>query len=165
MRNLGEIAQLEQGKRTMQPTRLDLSSFIADTAQLMRSIADLKEVTINLNVERTLVTADREALRTILRNILSNAIKFAPKGGVVEVGTKAPDSFYVHNDGEYIPQEQIDEIMHAKSRVTSHIGTNGESGTGIGLLLCRELVALNRGTMQIISAPHEGVTMVIKLKN
>lgn len=163
MRNLSEIAQLEQGKRTMQPTRLDLSSLIADTVQFMRSTADLKEVTINLNVERTLVTADREALRTILRNILSNAIKFAPKGGVVEVGTKEPNSFYVHNDGEYIPQEQIDEIMHAKSRVTSHIGTNGESGTGIGLLLCRELVALNHGTMQILSAPHEGVTMVIEL--
>ena len=163
MRNLSEIAQLEQGKRTMQPTRLDLSSLIADTVQFMRSTADLKEVTINLNVERTLVTADREALRTILRNILSNAIKFAPKGGVVEVGTKEPNRFYVHNDGEYIPQEQIDEIMHAKSRVTSHIGTNGESGTGIGLLLCRELVALNHGTMQILSAPHEGVTMVIEL--
>lgn len=163
MRNLSEIAQLEQGKRTMQPTRLDLSSLIADTVQFMRSTADLKEVTINLNVERTLVTADREALRTILRNILSNAIKFAPKGGVVEVGTKEPNSFYVHNDGEYIPQEQIDEIMHAKSRVTSHIGTNGESGTGIGLLLCRELVALNHGTMQILSAPYEGVTMVIEL--
>ena len=163
LRNLGEIAQLEQGKRTMQPIRLDLSSLITDTAQLMHSTADLKEVTISLKVERTLVTADREALRTILRNILSNAIKFAPKGGVVEVGTKAPNSFYVHNDGEYIPQEQIDEIMHAKTRVTSHIGTNGESGTGIGLLLCRELVALNRGTMQILSAPHEGVTTVINL--
>ena len=163
MRNLSEIAQLEQGKRTMQPTRLDLSSLIADTVQFVRSTADLKEVTINLNVERTLVTADREALRTILRNILSNGIKFSPKGGVVEVGTKEPNSFYVHNDGEYIPQEQIDEIMHAKSRVTSHIGTNGESGTGIGLLLCRELVALNHGTMQILSAPHEGVTMVIEL--
>ena len=106
-----------------------------------------------------------EALRTILRNILSNAIKFAPKGGVVEVGTKAPSSFYVHNDGEYLPPEQINEIIHAKSRVTSHIGTNGESGTGIGLLLCRELVALNHGTMQIISAPHEGVTMVIEMKS
>ena len=163
LRNLGEIAQLEQGKRTMQPIRLDLSSLITDTAQLMHSTADLKEVTISLKVERTLVTADREALRTILRNILSNAIKFAPKGGVVEVGTKTPNSFYVHNDGEYIPQEQIDEIMHAKTRVTSHIGTNGESGTGIGLLLCRELVALNRGTMQILSAPHEGVTTVINL--
>ncbi len=163
MRNLSEIAQLEQGKRTMQPTRLDLRRLIAGTVQFMRSTADLKEVTINLNVERTFVTADREALRTILRNILSNAIKFAPKGGVVEVGTKEPNSFYVHNDGEYIPQEQIDEIKHAKSRVTSHIGTNGESGTGIGLLLCRELVALNHGTMQILSAPHEGVTMVIEL--
>ena len=163
LRNLGEIAQLEQGKRTMQPIRLDLSSLIADTVQLMRSTADLKNVTISLKVERTLVTADREALRTILRNILSNAIKFAPKGGTVEVGTKAPNSFYVHNDGEHIPQEQIDEIMHTKARVTSHIGTNGESGTGIGLLLCRELVALNHGTMQILSAPHEGVTMVIEL--
>ena len=164
LRNLGEIAQLEQGKRTMQPTRLDLSSLIADTAQLMRSTADLKNVTISLKVERTLVTADREALRTILRNILSNAIKFSPKGGVVEVGTKAPSSFYVHNDGDHIPQEQIDEIMHAKARVTSHVGTNGESGTGIGLLLCRELIALNRGTLQILSAPHEGVTMVIKME-
>jgi len=163
MRNLSEIAQLEQGKRTMQPTRLDLSSLIADTVQFVRSTADLKEVTINLNVERTLVTADREALRTILRNILSNGIKFSPKGGVVEVGTKEPNSFYVHNDGEYIPLEQIDEIMHAKARVTSHVGTNGESGTGIGLLLCRELVALNHGTMQILSAPNEGVTMVIEL--
>jgi len=165
LRNLGEIAQLEQGKRTMQPTRLDLSSLIADTVALMRSTADLKDVTINLKVERTLVTTDREAIRTILRNILSNAIKFSPKGGVVEVGMKAPDSFYVHNDGEHIPQEQIDEIMHAKVRVTSHVGTNGESGTGLGLLLCRELVALNRGTLEILSAPHEGVTMVIRMKN
>lgn len=163
LRNLGEMAQMEQGKRTMQPTRLDLSALIADVIVLMRSTADLKDVTISLKSERMLVTADREALRTILRNILSNAIKFSPKGGVVEVGTKAPSSFYVHNDGEYLPQEQIDEIMHAKSRIISHVGTNGESGTGVGLLLCRELVALNHGTMQILSAPNEGVTMVIRL--
>ena len=163
LRNLGEMAQMEQGKRTMQPTRLDLSALIADVIVLMRSTADLKDVTISLKSERMLVTADREALRTILRNILSNAIKFSPKGGVVEVGTKAPSSFYVHNDGEYLPKEQIDEIMHAKSRIISHVGTNGESGTGVGLLLCRELVALNHGTMQILSAPNEGVTMVIRL--
>ena len=163
LRNLGEMAQMEQGKRTMQPTRLDLSALIADVIVLMRSTADLKDVTISLKSERMLVTADREALRTILRNILSNAIKFSPKGGVVEVGTKAPSSFYVHNDGEYLPKEQIDEIMHAKSRIISHVGTNGESGTGVGLLLCRELVALNHGTMQILSAPNEGVTMVINV--
>ena len=163
LRNLGEIAQLEQGKRTMQPTRLNLSALITDIARIMRSTAELKDVTISLKVERTFVTADREALRTILRNILSNAIKFTPKGGEVEVGTKVPSSFYVHNDGEHIPQEQIDEIMHAKTRVTSHIGTNGESGTGVGLLLCRELIALNRGTMQILSAPNEGVTVEVEL--
>ena len=163
LRNLGEMAQMEQGKRTMQPTRLDLCALITDVIVLMRSTADLKGVTISLKAKRMLVTADREALRTILRNILSNAIKFSPQGGVVEVGTNAPNSFYVHNDGDYLPQEQIDEIMHAKARVTSHVGTNGESGTGVGLLLCRELVALNHGTMQILSAPNEGVTMVINV--
>ena len=163
LRNLGEIAQLEQGKRTMQPTRLDLASLITDTVNLIRSTADLKDVTISVKAERTLVMADREAIRTVLRNILSNAIKFAPKSGVVEVGTTSPNAFYVHNDGDFIPQEQIDEIMHAKTRVVSHTGTNGESGTGIGLLLCRELVALNKGKMDILSAPNEGVTTVITL--
>lgn len=163
LRNLGEIAQLEQGKRTMQPTRLDLASLITDTVNLIRSTADLKDVTISVKAERTLVMADREAIRTVLRNILSNAIKFAPKSGVVEVGTTLPNAFYVHNDGDFIPQEQIDEIMHAKTRVVSHTGTNGESGTGIGLLLCRELVALNKGKMDILSAPNEGVTTVITL--
>ena len=165
LRNLGEIAQLEQGKRTMQPTRLDLASLITDTVNLIRSTADLKDVTISVKAERTLVMADREAIRTVLRNILSNAIKFAPKSGVVEVGTTSPNAFYVHNDGDFIPQEQIDEIMHAKTRVVSHTGTNGESGTGIGLLLCRELVALNKGKMDILSAPNEGVTFVVKLLN
>lgn len=147
----------------MQPTRLDLCALITDVIVLMRSTADFKGVTISLKAKRMLVTADREALRTILRNILSNAIMFSPQGGVVEVGTNAPNSFYVHNDGDYLPQEQIDEIMHAKARVTSHVGTNGESGTGVGLLLCRELVALNHGTMQILSAPNEGVTMVMNV--
>ena len=147
----------------MQPTRLDLCALITDVIVLMRSTADLKGVTISLKAKRMLVTADREALRTILRNILSNAIMFSPQGGVVEVGTNAPNSFYVHNDGDYLPQEQIDEIMHSKARVTSHVGTNGESGTGVGLLLCRELVALNHGTMQILSAPNEGVTMVMNV--
>ena len=165
LRNLGEIAQLEQGKRTMQPTRLDLNSLITDTVNLIRSTADMKDVTIDVKAERTLVMADREALRTILRNILSNAIKFAPKDSVVEVGTTAPNAFYVHNDGDFIPQTQIDEIMHAKARVVSHTGTNGESGTGIGLLLCRELIALNKGEMKILSAPNEGVTTVVTLPN
>ena len=63
----------------MQPTRLDLCALITDVIVLMRSTADLKGVTISLKAKRMLVTADREALRTILRNILSNAIKFSPK--------------------------------------------------------------------------------------
>ena len=79
LRNLGEIAQLEQGKRTMQPTRLDLSSLVEDTVSLMRSTASMKGVEIITKTQRTLVTADREALRTVLRNLFSNAIKFAPK--------------------------------------------------------------------------------------
>ena len=163
LRNLGEIAQLEQGKRTMQPVRLDLSSLVADTVSLLRSTADLKGVTIDVKAERTLVTADREALRTVLRNLLANAVKFAPKGSVVEVGTTAPNTLFVHNSGEPVSPEQIDEIMHATMRVVSHTGTNGESGTGIGLLLCRELIRLNKGTLTIDSSPENGTTVRVRI--
>ena len=163
LRNLGEIAQLEQGKRTMQPVRLDLSSLVADTVSLLRSTAELKGVTIEVKAERTLVTADREALRTVLRNLLANAVKFAPKGSAVEVGTIAPDTLFVHNSGEPVSPEQIDEIMHATTRVVSHTGTNGESGTGIGLLLCRELIRLNKGTLTIDSSPEKGTTVRVRI--
>jgi signal transduction histidine kinase len=163
LRNLGEIAQLEQGKRTMQPVRLDLSSLVADTVSLLRSTADLKGVTIDVKAERTLVAADREALRTVLRNLLANAVKFAPKGSVVEVGTIAPNTLFVHNSGEPVSPEQIDEIMHATTRVVSHTGTNGESGTGIGLLLCRELIRLNKGTLTIDSSPENGTTVRVRI--
>lgn len=163
LRNLGEIAQLEQGKRTMQPVRLDLSSLVADTVSLLRSTAELKGVTIEVKAERTLVTADREALRTVLRNLLANAVKFAPKGSVVEVGTTAPNTLFVHNSGEPVSPEQIDEIMHATTRVVSHTGTNGESGTGIGLLLCRELIRLNKGTLTIDSSPENGTTVRVRI--
>lgn len=163
LRNLGEIAHLEQGKRTMLPTRLDLSSLVVDAVSLMRSTADLKGVEILTKTQRTLVTADREALRTVLRNLLSNAVKFAPKGSVVEMGTTAPGTLYVHNSGEPVSPEQIDEIMHATTRVVSHTGTNGESGTGIGLLLCRELIRLNKGTLTIDSSPENGTTVRVRI--
>lgn len=163
LRNLGEIAQLEQGKRTMQPVRLDLSSLIADTVSLSRSTAELKGVTIEVKAERTLVTADREALRTVLRNLMANAVKFAPKGSVVEVGTIPPNTLFVHNSGEPVSPEQIDEIMHATTRVVSHTGTNGESGTGIGLLLCRELIRLNNGSLTMDSSPQNGTTVRVRI--
>lgn len=163
LRNLGEIAHLEQGKRTMLPTRLDLSSLVEDAVSLMRSTADLKGVEILPKTQRTLVTADREALRTVLRNLLSNAVKFAPKGSVVEVGTTAPGTLYVHNSGEPVSPEQIDEIMHATTRVVSRIGTNGESGTGIGLLLCRELIRLNKGTLTFESSLEKGTTVTVTI--
>ena len=163
LRNLGEIAQLEQGKRTMQPTRLDLSSLVEDTVSLMRSTASMKGVEIITKTQRTLVTADREALRTVLRNLFSNAIKFAPKGSVVEVGTTNPGTLYIHNFGEPVSPELIDEIMHATTRVVSRIGTNGESGTGIGLLLCRELIRLNNGTLTFESSLEKGTTVTVMI--
>ncbi len=94
---------------------------------------------------------------------MANALKFAPKGSVVEVGTIAPNTLFVHNSGEPVSPEQIDEIMHATTRVVSHTGTNGESGTGIGLLLCRELIRLNNGTLTIDSSPEKGTTVRVTI--
>jgi len=163
LRNLSEFTRLQQGKRTITPTRLDISSVAAEMVTVMKSIADLKHITLINRCEHLYVIADRDTLRTILRNFISNAIKFSAPNTTIEIGSLAPNQVYVHDSGCGIPPQQIDSILHASTRVEPTIGTNGESGTGIGLLLCRELIALNRGSLDIHSVPQQGTTMILTL--
>ena len=151
LRNLSEFTRLQQGQRPMTPTRLDLSSIAVEMIAAMKSIADLKGIRIINRCDHLYVMADRDTLRTILRNLISNAVKFSPKESEIEIGTETPNSLYVRDKGCGMTPERINEILHSSARVEPTIGTNGESGTGIGLLLCRELIRLNKGTLDIRS--------------
>ena len=162
--NLQQMALLENGKKKIVPVRIDLSSIVNDVVANIRSYADLKHVSFILSVRRCLVMADRDTLRTVVRNILSNAVKFSYDGGIVEIGiTDDNEGLYVRDHGVGMSDERVHELMTAKHAVTSQTGTKGEGGTGIGMLLCRELVHRNKGIIKVESKPLKGTTFTVIL--
>lgn len=161
--NLQELALMTQNRREVEPVRFDLSSLIFEMKIALKSVADLKNITLNIKTRRTLVMANRDNIRTIIRNLASNAIKFSPEGAVVEIGTLPPDSFYVRDYGIGMPPERVAQLLNTEKTVTSTIGTAGENGTGIGLTICRNLLRMNNGTWTIESEPENGTTFVITL--
>lgn len=164
--NLQELAILKMGKRKLQPTRLDLGGLVNDTAATLRSISDLKNISLATQVERTLVNADRETIRTVLRNLISNAIKFSYEGSIIEVGT-SNSSFFVRDHGVGMSQERVNELLSSSNKqcnpILSKTGTAGENGTGIGLPLCIELVKMNLGQLSIESQLGKGTTITVTL--
>ena len=161
--NLQELALMTQNRREVEPVRFDLSSLILEMKIALKSVADLKNITLDIKTRRTLVMANRDNIRTIIRNLASNAIKFSPEGAVVEIGTLPPDSFYVRDYGIGMPPERVAQLLNTEKTVTSTIGTAGENGTGIGLTICRNLLRMNNGTWTIESEPENGTTFVITL--
>lgn len=163
--NLQELAMLQLGKRKVLPMRIDLGGLVNDTVNSLRATSDLKDITLATQVQRTLVNADRETIRTVLRNLISNAIKFSHQGGTIEVGT-LDNSFYVRDHGIGMSEERVNELLgtaHNRKLGLSGIGTSGEHGTGIGLPLCLELVKLNNGQLNIESQPNQGTTVTVTL--
>ncbi|MBR2166290.1 MAG: tetratricopeptide repeat protein [Paludibacteraceae bacterium] len=165
LRNLQEIVQLDRQARFFHTSQLDLAALLRDTIPDVQSAALLKDISIELHAERMLVKTDRELIRTVLRNLLSNAIKFSPRGSTVEVGTVSPAAFYVRDRGTGMSREQIAQILTSRKQIESSIGTDGESGTGYGLILCRELLSLCNAKMDIQSVQGEGTTFTIDLQN
>lgn len=165
LRNLQEIVQLDRQARCFRVAQLDLAAVLRDTIPDVQSAALLKQVTIDLQAERTLVETDRDMIRTILRNLLGNAVKFSPRGSTIEVGTIAPAAFYVRDHGVGMTRDQIQHILTDQKQIESSVGTDGETGTGYGLVLCRELLALCNGKMDIQSVQGEGTTFTIDLQN
>ena len=162
--NLQQMALLENGKKKIVPVRIDLSSIVNDVVANIRSYADLKHVTFTSSVRRCLVMADRDTLRTVVRNILSNAVKFSFDGGTVEIGiTDSNDGLYIRDHGIGMTADRVRELMTAKHALASQTGTKGEGGTGIGMLLCRELIHRNKGTMKVESELSKGTMFTIIL--
>ena len=93
----------------------------------------------------------------VLRNLLSNAIKFTPQQGMIEVGVNETDSFvevYVQDSGSGISKEALQKINENNFYTTK--GTASESGTGLGLMLCKDFLSKNGGQMHIESEVGKG---------
>ena len=105
-----------------------------------------------------MVHADNDMIKTIIRNLISNAIKFTPEGKSIEVFCKREGDFArisVRDHGVGIEPERLDSIFH-KGETT--YGTGGEEGSGLGLQLCQDFARKNGGDAQVESVLGEGST-------
>ena len=111
----------------------------------------------------TILVVDAEQLTVILRNIISNAIKFSFLGGTVVTRSNVKNQkvkIEIQDNGTGIPQSKIDQLLH--SMQIPSFGTKGERGSGLGLQLCQELLRKNEGDLFIESCPDKGSTFTLE---
>jgi signal transduction histidine kinase len=157
MENLLQWSKTQMQANTVRMEELDIPKMIADVLHVLRLQAEAKQIVIETNNLPAIALADKDMVSLVLRNLLSNAIKFTPPQGQIEVGVHETHSFievYVQDSGMGISREAMQKIN--ENNFYSTKGTASESGTGLGLMLCKEFLARNGGQMHIESEPGKG---------
>lgn len=149
------------------PVRTDVKEIVDETVRLLSSNAKNKEIILKNDLPEDLfVFADTDMIKIILRNLISNAIKFCSFNDIISIGLEYRDEknmiFFVADTGTGMPEE-ICKDMFRKNMFYSSVGTNNETGTGVGLILCRDLLAKNKGDMWVKSEEGKGSTFYFKL--
>ena len=149
----------QSGKISYEPKKLNFISICTFEVENLKQIADNKNITINLSAAEELsVFADADMLKTILRNLISNAIKFTPIGGCIDIRTKQTDSILtisVSDNGIGIPPESLTNLFDFAQIITTK-GTGDEHGTGLGLSLCKEFIEKHGGKIWVESEVNRG---------
>ena len=162
LENLLEWGRSSEGMLDLHPAVLDFETFIAGIFALLRIQAEAKGLSLQVRSQPGFsLYADAKTMSIALRNLISNAIKFTPRGGSVTVWTEVAEdlkTIAVTDTGLGMPAETIAKIVDS-DRVVSTRGTEGESGTGLGLLLSQDYIERNGGKLRIESAPGSGTTM------
>ncbi|MBC7873510.1 MAG: HAMP domain-containing histidine kinase [Ferruginibacter sp.] len=158
MENLLQWAKSQMQADALRPQQLEVAPLINDTIQLLRLQADAKKINLESRVDDAIqIYADKDMVSLVLRNLISNAIKFTPENGCVVVGAHDIDSFievYVRDTGTGMKEEDLQNI-NANNYFTT-TGTANESGTGLGLMLCKEFLARNGGRLSVESEWGKG---------
>ena len=133
----------------------------------MNDFANKKRIGIKINIpEHNVVFADIHMLETIIRNLVSNALKFSFKGGVVEISAEKSDnemvSITIKDHGIGMNQELIDKLFTLTENINRK-GTEGEPSTGLGLILCKEFVEKQGGKIWAESKEGEGSSFIFTL--
>jgi signal transduction histidine kinase len=158
MENLLQWAKLQMANSPVQPEVLDIENMISNAMQLLRWQASHKQIHLETKVAQPVYCyADKEMVNLVLRNLLSNAIKFTPENGHVMVGAKETPSsveIFVQDNGIGISAENLHQLFGEMFFTTR--GTNEETGTGLGLRLCRDFLEKNGGRIEVQSQPGKG---------
>lgn len=149
LEDLLEWSRMQMGNMPFAPEEVNIFELAFNTVFTLNEMALNKRINIKLDIDQAYkVIADRNMITTVLRNLVSNAIKFTGEDGNIIVGTKGLNEnllvMYVKDSGVGIPDEVMPKLFEI-DRSFKTTGTNKETGTGLGLVLCREFVEKNGG--------------------
>jgi signal transduction histidine kinase len=166
LQNLLIWARSQTGSLDFEPITFDLSERIEENINLIKSQAEKKNIEIVYEDTKPVkVNGDIRMIDTVLRNLLTNAIKFTQQKGVVTVKTEEYEGFFeimVQDTGIGIEEENTSRIFHLDNKYTRK-GTEKERGSGLGLVLCREFVEKHNGTIRVVSEPGKGSSFIFTL--
>ncbi len=166
LENLLEWSRLQMGHMEFNPGFVDLQEIIDTNLELFTPIAEKKEIQLSGYGEPAVdVFADKHMVSAVVRNLINNAIKFTPVKGKVTISVRRHDKWAeveISDTGVGIPADKGERLFRVDQK-TSTTGTGGETGTGLGLPLCKDLVERQGGQIQVESTQGEGSTFSFTL--
>ncbi len=161
-----EWLQIQTGRTEYNPDRVNLKTILFNVISTISISAQKKKITLSDLVEENLfVFAEANMIETVLRNLVSNAIKFTSEGGEIKIIAEQIDDYAVIkviDSGIGMTEEVQRKLFKIEEHHTS-LGTEGESGTGLGLILCKDLVKKNNGKIWVESELRVGSTFSFTL--
>ncbi len=164
--NLLDWAVNQQGEFPYSPEKISIETLVKDVLNTSKSRAESKQIKITTQFDEELFGwIDKNSVKTILRNLVNNALKFTPKGGLVEIiGVIEKDELIlrIKDNGIGISKEKF-ATLFSESELKSTPGTDGEKGLGLGLRLAYEFAKMNKGVITAESKEGKGTVFTVSL--
>ena len=164
--NLLTWARIQQGSLQIQKQEEDISLLIKESIEPHEATAKLKNISIVNTVDvKSKVIIDRFMIKTLIVNLINNALKFTNEGGLVKISSEEKDEniiISIHDNGVGMTQEQMNNLFKL-DKSKSSLGTHKETGTGLGLILCQEFIEKNDGQIWVESEKGKGTTFKFSL--
>jgi signal transduction histidine kinase len=167
LENLLNWSRAQLGKMPYRPEVIDINEVIHSCFSLQKINANQKSITLeNLIPAKTMVWADADMLSLLIRNLVSNALKFTPEGGNITIKqtSEFPTTIAVCDTGVGMSQEDMAKLFRLDVKFST-TGTQNEPGTGLGLILCKECVERMNGTIRVNSTLGKGSCFIFTLPN
>lgn len=164
--NLLDWSRSQMGKIVVNPEKVSLSAIFKHVKTIYENYAKLKKLTLDIKLEDEIhVLADLHMIDSVLRNLVSNSLKFTPSGGIIQLTAVVENGMCVISviDNGVGMSEALRNTLLSSDYNTSQIGTDNEKGTGLGLLLSKEFIKLNGGTIGLQSEEGKGSRFWFKL--
>jgi signal transduction histidine kinase len=162
--NLLDWATAENSNENIIPGPVSIQKIVTEAMALFHNNAKHKNIEVTTSIDNDLtICVDGNMLETIIRNLISNAIKFSPKKSVVTIkAIKKANNVIINvtDNGIGMTPEHLAGLFKISKSLP---GTEDEPGTGVGLMLCKELVEKNNGSIEVKSSPGKGSTFIVKL--